>query len=110
MSERGGSGIVPFLFGVTVGAVLGVLFAPAAGAATRGKVAKGARQVRENAGELVDEIRDLVTAGDEPEVEDEPQLSARETLERRLLEARRRRRGGSERAPVGTFPEDEPAA
>jgi gas vesicle protein len=110
MSERGGSGIVPFLFGVAVGAVLGVFFAPDAGAATRGKVAKGARRVRENAGELVDDLRDLVTSGEEPDVEDEPQLSARETLQQRLLEARRRRRDGSERAPVGTFQEDEPAA
>lgn len=110
MSERGGSGIGPFLLGVTVGAVLGILFAPEAGAATRGKVTKGARRVRDNAEEMVDDLRALVTADDEPEL-DEASASPRESLERRLLEARARRRGGVERiAPAGASPEDEPVA
>ena len=99
MSEQS-TGFGPFLFGVVIGAALGFLFAPEAGAASRTKLA---RRVRELAAEKMDELGDLVGSDDA----EEGAPTARAVLTRRLTDAKRRRRvarGGSAEE------EDEPGA
>jgi len=94
------TGFGPFLFGVVIGAALGFLFAPEAGAASRTKLA---RRVRELAAEKMDELGDLVGSDDA----EEGAPTARAVLTRRLTDAKRRRRvarGGSAEE------EDEPGA
>lgn len=95
MSERSGGGFGSFLLGMAVGAVAGFLFAPEAGGATRAKLGKRLRGLRDLAEDRVEEL----LAGDDAASEEPADLpSAREELERRLGEARRRRRskGGAE--------------
>jgi len=100
------TGFGPFLFGVVIGAALGFLFAPEAGAASRTKLA---RRVRELAAEKIDELGAL--AGSEDADEEEGAPTARAALTRRLTDAKRRRRvarrggGGG-----GVEEEDEPVA
>ena len=84
MSEQS-TGFGPFLFGVVIGAALGFLFAPEAGAASRTKLA---RRVRELAAEKMDELGDLVGSDDA----EEGAPTARAVLTRRLTDAKRRRR------------------
>jgi len=94
------TGFGPFLFGVVIGAALGFLFAPEAGAASRTKLA---RRVRELAAEKIDELGELVAADDD----EEEAPTARAALARRLTDAKRRRRV----APRGgAAEEDEPVA
>ena len=61
MSERG-AGFGPFLLGLGLGAVLGFLFAPEPGEASRGKLSSKLRGLRdlaaEKAGELLDAAED----------------------------------------------------
>jgi gas vesicle protein len=85
MSERGGFG--SFLLGLGVGAVLGFLFAPELNDASRTKLSRKLRDLRDLAAEKAGELLD--TAEDE---EDEAP-TARVAIERRLTEAKRRRRG-----------------
>ena len=107
MSDReGGSGFGAFVLGIAVGAVVGFLFAPEAGDDTRRKLGKRLRNLRDVAGEKVDEVRGLLEPdgeedeeGDEAEVEEE-EVSTRESLRRRL---------GAE-APAQVEEEDEPLA
>ena len=71
MSERG-SGFGAFLLGVAVGAVVGFLFAPETGEDTRRKLSKRLRNLRDAAGERVDEVRGLLEAEvDEDDAGDE---------------------------------------
>ena len=119
MSERrgggGGGGFGSFLLGIAVGAVAGFLFAPEAGGATRAKLGKRLRGLRELA---EDRVEDLLAGGrdeDEAESEEPAELpSAREELERRLGEARRRRRSKGavrgETARSADAEDDEPVA
>ena len=100
MSEQS-TGFGPFLFGVVIGASLGFLFAPEAGAASRTKLA---RRVRELAAEKIDELGELV--GSEDTEEGAP--TARAALTRRLTDAKRRRRVA--RRGGGVEEEDEPVA
>ena len=88
MSERG-SGLGPFLLGVLLGAVAGVLFAPASGEVTRRRIGRRVGDLKDLAEE---KLEALGTGGadDEPAEAEEP--STRQELERRLREARRRRR------------------
>ncbi|HMJ60018.1 MAG TPA: YtxH domain-containing protein [Gemmatimonadales bacterium] len=117
MSERGGgSGFGSFLLGIAVGAVVGFLFAPEAGDDTRRKLSKRLRNLRDAAGEKVDEVRGLLESDEsdeaddgEGEEEEEEEVSTREQLRRRLDAARRRRRRGEE-APVQMEEEEEPLA
>ncbi|MBI1967017.1 MAG: YtxH domain-containing protein [Gemmatimonadetes bacterium] len=104
MSERG-AGFGPFLLGLTVGAVIGFLFAPDAGEVTRGKLTKKLRGLRDLAEEKVGELA-------EGETGPAALPSAREELERRLAEARRRRRTGkpARAATEEVAEEDEPVA
>ncbi|HEX4574851.1 MAG TPA: YtxH domain-containing protein [Gemmatimonadales bacterium] len=109
MSERG-AGFGSFLLGLGIGAVLGFLFAPEPGDATRVKLTRKLRGLRDLAAEKAGELGELLDAGAEsdlPEREgagedegegegdhadlDEP--PAREAVARRLTDAKRQRRG-----------------
>ena len=96
MSERGGFGT--FLLGLGVGAVLGFLFAPEPGTASRTKLSRKLRDLRDLATEKAGELGEALDAADEEEGEP----PARVAIERRLTEAKRRRRHAEE--------EDEPVA
>jgi gas vesicle protein len=93
-----------------VGAVLGLLLAPGSGDQTRARLGRRLRTLRDLAGDRADELKALVAGDDETDGEDvggegEPDSgTARRELERRLAEARERRRG---RRAAG---EDAPAA
>jgi gas vesicle protein len=98
MSERGGSGVGPFLLGIGLGVALGFLFAPEAGDITRRRLGRKVSRLKEVATDKVEELRDL--AGEMLEGGDEdgdgereaPPPTAREQLERKLAAQRRRRR------------------
>lgn len=110
----GSSGVGSFILGVAIGAAIGFLFAPEAGRSTRAKVSSRLRALKEYAGEKAGELVDQVVSVEEEEPEEAP-LSAREELERRLGEARRRRRTGSGKAlrrgtAAEVEEEDEPVA
>lgn len=117
----GGSALPWFLFGLGLGAAMGILFAPQSGADTRRSLKKQARKLRELAEDRFDEVMD--TGGrkvrklrenlaevaeemdDDEDEEFEPRPSrAREELERRLAAARARRRPAS--APAAAEPDD----
>ena len=108
MSEQS-TGFGPFLFGVVIGAALGFLFAPEAGAASRTRLA---RRVRELAAEKLDQLGELAGAGDADDAGDaEAPVPARAALARRLTEAKRRRRVARRGAGGGSVEEeDEPVA
>jgi len=97
------TGFGPFLFGVVIGAALGFLFAPEAGAASRTKLA---RRVRELAAEKIDELGELA-GSDEADDAGEGAPTARAALARRLTDAKRRRRVARRGA---VEEEDEPVA
>jgi len=107
VSERG-SGAGAFLLGLAVGAVLGLLLAPGSGDETRARLGRRLRTLRDLAGERADELKALVAGDDAPGDEDAGEegesRTARRELERRLAEARERRRS---RRAAG---EDAPAA
>jgi len=105
VSERG-SGFGSFLLGLGLGAVLGFLFAPEPGDATRTKLTRRLRGLRELATEKAGELGQLLEAEDEDA--DEPPV--REALERRLTDAKRRRRGARPGQGHGAEEEDEPSA
>jgi gas vesicle protein len=97
----------PFLFGIVLGAVAGVLFAPARGEVTRRRLGRQVGELRDLAEERLDKL-----AGPAEADESDDDASAREELEDRLRRARRRRR--IERTARGRTPtpeeEDEPVA
>ncbi len=100
MSERGAA-FGPFLLGLGLGAVLGFLFAPEPGEASRTKLSHKLRGLRDLAAEKAGEL--LETAEDE--AEEAP--TARVAIERRLTEAKSRRRGAK---GARLEEEDEPGA
>ncbi|HEX9280655.1 MAG TPA: YtxH domain-containing protein [Gemmatimonadales bacterium] len=115
MSEREGGGtgsFGAFLVGLAVGAAVGFLFAPEAGTSTRRKVSRKFEDLKMLAAEKAGELGELVAAARE----DRAAVSgAKKELQRRVLEARRRRhavraarREGSTVAAEGE--EDEPVA
>lgn len=53
-----GSGVLLFLTGAAVGAVLGVLFAPRAGSQTREQLADWLKERRELGVEILDKVKD----------------------------------------------------
>jgi gas vesicle protein len=111
VSERG-SGLGAFLFGVAVGALFGVLFAPERGDRTRRKLGRTLGTLKERAREEMDELVDAVAGEAAPEVEEVEPPSSREELAERLAHARRRRRlaraGRGRAVPPGE--DDEPVA
>ncbi|HXL35172.1 MAG TPA: hypothetical protein VN953_09635 [Gemmatimonadales bacterium] len=100
MSERG-AGFGPFLLGLGLGAVLGFLFAPEPGEASRTKLSRKLRGLRDLAAEKAGELLDT------PDDVEEEVPTARVAIERRLTEAKRRRRGAK---GAGLEEEDEPVA
>jgi gas vesicle protein len=117
----GGNALPWFLFGVGLGAALGLLFAPQSGAETRRSLGKKVRKLRhlaedrledamETAGKKARELRDTLSeaAEDDDDEEFTPRPSrAREELERRLAAARSRRRAP---APAAVEDDEEPGA
>lgn len=100
--RRGVSAVGPFLVGLALGAALGALFAPAPGSKIRARVGKRAGQLREDLGEIVDELRTVMAT-------DEADAAPRESLQRRLAAARAARRspglpGGSTGAGTADTP------
>jgi hypothetical protein len=99
MSEQEGSGgregsaFGPFLLGLSLGAVLGFLFAPEPGGVARGKLGRRLRSLRDLAAEKAGEIGDLLHTVEDDDEEKEPPATTRASLERRLGDAKRRRRG-----------------
>lgn len=96
MSEReGGSGFGPFLLGMSLGAVLGFLFAPEAGQAARGRLSRKLRGLRDLAVDKAGELSQLFDDAAEAGAEETPSApTARAALEQRLTEAKHRRRVG----------------
>jgi gas vesicle protein len=117
--EKGGSPIIPFLWGIAVGAAVALLFAPTSGEELRDNLKSRARRLKdlavEKAGELEEEVggtyerarakveEELDAArryvGDTKEAARDvvgagkaAAATAREELERRLAEAREARR------------------
>src|SRR6476660_3759445 len=106
----GGSSLPWFLFGLGIGAALGILFAPQSGADTRRSLGKKARKLRALAEDKLEDVMDsgnkkvrklrehLSEVADDLDEDDEEELEprpsrVREELERRLAAARARRRG-----------------
>lgn len=60
MSEKNSNSTLAFLLGITVGAILGILFAPAEGKETRKKIAKYLEDLEEKSEEFLEKGKDLV--------------------------------------------------
>lgn len=111
---RDGDSPLKYLFtGAAIGAALALLFAPADGEETRRQVGRRVRQLRDLAEDGLDELEDRLTdgthrlrervqdtvedvrtqAGEVTEAVKSAGATAREELERRLADARARRRG-----------------
>ena len=118
--ERGGSSVKALLLGALIGAGLALLYAPQSGEETRRGLKRRLRKVRALAEEKVDELGERLSGKHrvipEPEfpadgmamddAEDDvapemvaPPRGAREELERRLEQARARRRGAPAEEP-----------
>src|SRR5690242_11115236 len=113
-SGGAGSAFGPFLLGVSLGAVLGFLFAPEPGGAARGRLSRRLRGLRGLAAEKAGELAQLLDTPEAAEHE-APPATARAALERRLAEAKQRRRGPASRRaalprPTARDEEDEPVA
>jgi gas vesicle protein len=118
----GGNALPWFLFGIGLGAALGLLFAPQSGAETRRALGKKVRKLRhlaedrledvmDTAGKKARELRETLAEAAEDDDDEEfvPRPSrAREELERRLAAARSRRRGAP--APAAAEDDEEPGA
>lgn len=118
----GGNALPWFLFGLGLGATLGLLFAPQSGADSRRALGKKLKKLRhlaedrledamDSAGKKARELRETLAeaAEDEDDEEFAPRPSrARDELERRLAAARARRRGAS--APAAVEDDEEPGA
>ncbi len=114
VERDGGSSIKALLLGAVIGAGVALLFAPQSGEETRRGIKRRLRKIRALAEEKVGELTERISgseagppgapgeeAGDDDDLESvaagEPARapSAREELERRLEQARARRRKGS---------------
>jgi len=129
--ERRGSSVVPFLWGLAVGAALGLLFAPMSGAELREEVRSRSRKLKDMAAKKANELEEMVSGGyEEARAKVEERLesakrsvaegrqaardvveagrdvaqTAREELERRLADARSARRAARQ------APDEDPGA
>ncbi len=118
--EKRGSPVVPFLWGLTIGAALALLLAPMSGEEMRANIRSRSRQLKDMAAEKAEELENLVAGGyekararveagldsakqrvhegrqvahDVVEAGRGAALTAREELEKRLADARESRRG-----------------
>jgi len=105
-AEGGRSGVGPFLAGLAIGAALGALFAPESGSKIRARLGRRAGRLREDLGEVVDELRTVMALGEGGDG------SPRDALRERLAAARAGR--AARRAPAlpagGESTEDTPLA
>ncbi len=97
--ERDGGSIRPILFGALLGLAAGLLFAPQSGDETRRQLKRRLRKARALAEEKMGELSDKVNgefrrpaASDPEETREERRDEVRTELERRLADARARRR------------------
>lgn len=92
--ERESGSLKPILFGALLGVVMGLLFAPQSGEETRRVLKRRLRKVRALAEEKVGELSERITGEwDRPAAaREERRDDTRSELERRLSEARARRR------------------
>jgi gas vesicle protein len=118
----GGNALPWFLFGLGLGAALGLLFAPQSGADSRRALGKKLKKLRhmaedrlegamDTAGKKARELRETLAEAAEEDDDEEfaPRPSrARDELERRLAAARARRRGAP--APAAVEDDEEPGA
>lgn len=104
--EREEPSFKPIIFGALIGLAVGVLFAPQSGEETRRLVRRRLRKVRALAEEKVGEFSERITGEFQRPAKvrrEELRDEARTDLERRLAEARARRRsvvGGEDEEPV----------
>ena len=113
MSDRG-SGVGPFLLGVVIGALVGVMYAPARGDVTRRRIGRRVGDLKDLAEEKLEALT-AGTGGEEEEEEeegDDEEPSTREELEQRLRDARRRRRAdrAARTRAASAEEDDEPVA
>jgi len=87
--ERHGSPVVPFLWGLAVGAALGLLFAPMSGEELRADLRSRSRKLKDLASQKVDELENLVAGGYE---------EARARVEEQLDSAKRSVKEGRQAA------------
>lgn len=107
--ERDGGSIRPILFGALLGLAAGLLFAPQSGDETRRQLKRRLRKARALAEEKMGELSEKVSgefrrpaASDPPEPREDRRDEVRTELERRLADARARRR-----APVAMDPDED---
>ena len=86
--------IISFAAGVGLGAILGVLFAPNKGTATRRRIKATAEEYYTNAGEMIDEINGMVVrkgqeiAEDLRELRDEIEYEVNTEIEETEIETK----------------------
>lgn len=106
--ERGEGAIRPILFGALIGLAVGLLFAPQSGEETRRGLRRRLRKARALAEEKVGELSERISSErprpERPSRREDSRDEVRGDLERRLAEARARRRttasAGEEEEPV----------
>jgi gas vesicle protein len=102
--ERGEGSLRPMLFGALLGLAVGLLFAPQSGEETRRGLRRRLRKARALAEEKVGELSERMSSDRPRKSRRDEREEIRSDLERRLAEARARRRttatAGEEEEPV----------
>lgn len=102
--ERGEGSLRPMVFGALLGLAVGLLFAPQSGEETRRGLRRRLRKARALAEEKVGEFSERLSSDRPRKSRREEREEVRSDLERRLAEARARRRttasAGEEEEPV----------